>query len=153
MRPKIVDISTRIAAPLPAVWALLDDSASWPAWTPIDAHEAVRPPGEDGTGEIRIFRNGRHTVREQIVARHELHRLSYTLLAGLPLRDYRADIDLSAAAGDATDLHWHTTFVPKVPGTGWLYLRALRSATQAFVDGLAQHARMTAAATHRVDDE
>lgn len=153
MRQKVIDISARIPAPPQAVWSLLDDSASWPSWTPIDAYEMVLPPAEDGTGEVRIFRNGRHTVREQIVERRELRRLSYTLLAGLPLRDYRADIDISPATGAATELRWHTTFLPKVPGTGWIYLRALRKATQAFVDGLGQQAPKTATAVHRTDEE
>lgn len=148
MKPCVIEISARIAAPPVAVWALLDDSSSWPSWTPIDSHEPVVPAGVDGTGEIRIFRNGRRTMREQIVERQELRRLSYTLLAGLALRDYRAVIDLSPAPGDTSELRWHTSFRPKVPGSGWLYRRALRDATQSFVDGL-NEAATEAAPTRR----
>lgn len=135
-----IDIHVHIDADPGTVWALLDDSASWPSWTPIDSYEPVTPPGPDGLGEVRVFHNGRHTVREQIVERRPAARLSYTLLAGLPLRDYRADIDLDRTPDSGTDLRWHTSFRPKLAGTGWLYRRALQQATQGFVDGLAGRA-------------
>ncbi len=134
-----IDIATTVAAPPAAVWRLLADSATWPEWTPIDRHEPVRPAGPDGTGEIRIFHNGRHTVREEIVEFVPERRLTYTLLAGLALRDYRAEIDL-APAPEGSRVRWHTTFRAKVPGTGAIYLKALTTATRQFVDGLAAHA-------------
>jgi uncharacterized protein YjdB len=49
------------------VWRLLSDSASWPEWTSSDSHQAVRAGGPDGTGEIRAFRVGRHTITEETV--------------------------------------------------------------------------------------
>lgn len=143
-----IDIRTRIAADPETVWNLLDDSASWPSWTPIDTHEPVVPRGADGLGEVRVFHNGRHVVREEIVERRSESRLSYVLLAGLPLRDYRADIDLGRSAESGTDLRWHTTFRPNRPGTGWLYRFALRRATQSFVDGLAVRATRDHDAAH-----
>ena len=118
-----------------AVWALLDDSASWPQWTPINTHEPVKPAGADGLGEERRFRNGRVTVHERIVERRPMSRLTYTLLAGLAVRDYHAQIDLRPE-GEGTHIRWHTTFEAKVPGTGGLYRRALGKATRQFVDGL-----------------
>jgi uncharacterized protein YndB with AHSA1/START domain len=130
-----IDIRRTLSAPPEAVWALLDDSASWPSWTPIDEHHPVGPAGPDGTGEERRFRNGRVTVHERIVEREPGRRLVYTLLGGLALRDYRAEITL-APRGPGTDLRWHTTFRPKVPGTGGLYRRAIAKSTRDFVDGL-----------------
>ena len=135
-----IDITTKSSADPAAVWRLLADSASWPSWTPIDSHQPVSPPGPDGTGEVRAFRNGRHTVREQIVQMVPERRLSYTLLAGLALRDYRADVDLAATPSGGTEIRWHTTFRPKVPGTGRLYRTVLEKATRQFVDGLASAA-------------
>jgi len=79
-------------------------------------------------------------VREEIVERIPERRLSYTLLGGLAVRDYRADIDLEAVPTGGTRIHWHTTFKPKVPGSGWLYRRALDKATTQFTEGLAHHA-------------
>lgn len=120
-----------------AVWRLLSDSSTWPDWTPIERHTQLHPPGPDGTGEIRLFTTGRVKVREEIVLFQPCQRLSYALRGGLALRDYRADIDLHPTDGGGTRITWHTTFKPKVPGTGSIYRRALEKATGQFIDGLA----------------
>lgn len=120
------------------IYGLLADSSSWPEWTPIDSYELVEPPRPDGVGGVRVFRTGRIRVKERIVERVPDRRVSYVLLEGLAIRDYRADVDLNAVDG-GTAVRWHTTFRPKVPGMGWIYRRALLKATQAFVEGLARH--------------
>lgn len=125
-----------------AVWRLLGDSSTWPSWTPIESFELERPGDADGLGEVRVFTTGRLRVREEIVEIRTTRRLSYRLLSGLAVRDYRADVELISrpALGPAsTDIHWHTTFSAKFPGFGWLYRRAIAKATQKFVDGLAEH--------------
>jgi uncharacterized protein YndB with AHSA1/START domain len=134
-----IDIRKTTQAEPAAVWRLLDDSSSWPSWTPIESVDIERPGGADGLGEVRKFKTGRVRVREEIVERQPQRRLSYTLLAGLAVRDYRADIDLTPRP-EGTEIRWHTTFRAKVPGTGWLYRWGLAKATQQFVDGLAKHA-------------
>lgn len=53
-----IDLATTIDADIATVWKHLDNSASWPPWTPIDSHEPVAPRGEDGLGDIRKLRNG-----------------------------------------------------------------------------------------------
>lgn len=136
-----IDIRTTTSADPTAVWALLGDSATWPSWTPIETFERLRAGGPDGLGEIRLFTTGRVTVREEIVERRPERRLSYELLGGLAVRGYRADIDLTPGpGGQGTEIRWHTTFTAKLPGSGWLYHRSLRRATQQFVDGLAREA-------------
>ena len=62
-------------------------------------------------------------------------RLTYVLLSGLAVRDYRAEIHLSPSAA-GTNIRWHTTFRSKMPGLGPLYRWALGKATRQFVDGL-----------------
>jgi hypothetical protein len=84
-------------------------------------------------------------VRERIVERLPNQRLSYILLSGLAVRDYRADIDLTPE-GAGTTVRWHTTFKAKLPGLGWAYRRTLFKATRDFVDGLAQRAAQDAKA-------
>ncbi|MDQ2699742.1 MAG: SRPBCC family protein [Actinomycetota bacterium] len=115
---------------------MLDDSASWPRWTPIESYRRIEPPGVDGLGEVRSFRTGQVRVREVIVERVPGRRLAYALIEGLAVRDYRAEIDLEPSAGGC-EVRWHTTFRPRFPGTGWIYRRALTKATHSFVDGLA----------------
>jgi hypothetical protein len=95
MALKEIDVRGTTTADPEAVWQLLGDSSTWPDWTPIDEYEPERPGGADGTGEIRRFRTGRHRIREEIVERADGRRLTYALLSGLALRDYRAEIDLT----------------------------------------------------------
>lgn len=137
---QVIDVERSTPATVDAVWRLLGTSETWPAWTPIEAHRRLRQAGPDGTGEVRLFTTGRYRIREEVVERREPERLSYTLLGGLALRDYRADIDLRPAPDGGTRIHWHTEFRPKVPGSGRLYRRALERATVRFADGLARHA-------------
>jgi hypothetical protein len=139
-----IDVTATAPADSDAVWQLLGDSSTWPSWTPIDAYELERPGGTDGLGEIRRFTTGRVQVREEIVERDSERRLTYALLSGLALRDYRAEIDLTPQA-DGTAIRWHTTFKPKVPGSGWIYRRALDKITRQFVDGLVRAAGSRAA--------
>jgi len=133
-----IDIRKTTEAEPAAIWRLLGDSSTWPWWTPIESFDLERPAGTDGLGEVRAFKTGRVRVREEIVEYEAERRLSYKLLSGLAVRDYRADIDLTPRPG-GTEIHWHTTFTAKMPGTGWLYRAALTKATQRFVDGLAEH--------------
>ncbi len=137
MASQDIDIHSTTTATPAQVWRLLGDSRTWPSWTPIEAASILERAGS--VGEVRTFRTGRVTVKEEIVERHELKRLSYILLDGLAVRAYRADIDVSVE-GATTKIRWHTTFKAKVPGSGWLYRRALHKATQSFVDGLVVHA-------------
>lgn len=132
-----IDVRATTSASPDEVWRLLGDSATWPDWTPIEAAEVTGRVGE--IGEVRTFTTGRVSVREEIVERRAPERLVYVLLAGLAVRDYRAEIDVTPAGG-GSEIRWHTTFAAKVPGTGRLYRRALHKATQAFVDGLVEHA-------------
>jgi uncharacterized protein YndB with AHSA1/START domain len=136
---QIIDIHGTTEAEAAEVWRLLGDSSTWPAWTPIESVVLERPGGADGVGEIRTFTTGRYRVREEIVERQPERRLGYELLSGLPVRDYRANIDLTPRR-QGTEIHWHTTFTAKIPGSGWLYRWALAKRTQQFVDGLARHA-------------
>jgi hypothetical protein len=62
------------------------------------------------------------------------------LLSGLAIRNYRADADLEPG-GNGTRIQWHSSFDPKVPGTGWLYRRQLGSFIRRLVEGLARRAQ------------
>lgn len=145
MKRQEIDVRVRSAAPPRAVFALLRDSATWPNWSPIDTFELVRAT-DDGVGEIRIFRtkrwSGTVVNREQVLDLVPDKSYSYTTLSGLPIRDYRADVELTPD-GDGTRIRWHSTFLPKVPATG----AALRRTLAAFIDraahGLATHAATT----------
>jgi hypothetical protein len=61
------------------------------------------------------------------------------LRSGLPVRGYRADVDLEPD-GQGTAIRSRSSFDPKLPGTGWLIRRRLARITERFVRGLAAHA-------------
>lgn len=120
------------------VYALLRDGASWPEWSPLGSFSLEReaPDGGEAVGAVRVFRTGRVTSREELVELVPDRRLSYALLTGLPLRGYRADIDLDPDGEGGTNIHWHSAFAAKVPGTGWIYRLSLGRFLQRMVDGL-----------------
>ncbi|WP_215545712.1 SRPBCC family protein [Amycolatopsis sp. CA-230715] len=131
----------RTDAPPSVVYALLRDGASWPRWSPLGSFTLLKEAsdGDEGLGALRQFRTGRTTSCEEVVELVPDRRFSYALKSGLPLRGYRADVDLTAlpeAEGGGTEIHWHSTFRPKVPGTGWFFRRVLGRFLVRMVDGL-----------------
>ena len=144
-----VDATAWSAAPPAAVYALLVDGATWPTWSGHDGFVLVtRGEGDgDGVGAVRVLRRGPVRSREQIVELVPDRRLGYTLLAGLPLRDYRADVDLTPERG-GTAIRWHADFSAP-PGTGWIYRRALDRFLGQTAAGLAARAAEVAGAGPR----
>lgn len=141
MARQTVDVTASSAARPSAVYALLRDGATWPAWSPIGSFE-LEAPGRDapeGVGAIRVFRTGRVTSRERLVELVPDRRLAYELVTGLAIRDYRADVDLTARDGGdgGTEIRWHSSFTAKIPGTGWLYRRTLERFIRRCAEGLA----------------
>ncbi len=123
------------------VYALLRDGASWPRWSPLGSFELVREGKDEpeGLGAIRLFRTGGIRSYEEIVALEPGRRFGYALDHGLPLRDYVAYVDLAPVDG-GTEIHWHSSFTAKVPGTGWFYRRFLASFIGRVVAGLVEAA-------------
>jgi hypothetical protein len=138
---QVIDKIATTSADASVVFALLRDGATWPEWSPIDSFELERAAADEpeGVGAIRVFRTGRYTMREEIVELVPGRRFSYALLSGLPIRDYRVDVDLEPAR-DGTVIKWHASFASKLPGMGWLIRRRLAGVTERFVKGLAARA-------------
>jgi hypothetical protein len=129
----LIDVKVQTSADPDTVYKLLADGATWPAWSPIGSYAE-----EPGTG-YRLFTTGRITSRERVVAAKPGRRFSYVLVSGMAIREYRADIDLEPVEG-GTSIHWRSSFFPKVPGTGWLYRRALQRFIEKTARGLADYA-------------
>jgi uncharacterized protein YndB with AHSA1/START domain len=124
------------------VWALLSDRSTWPSWSPLGSHTGVSPGADgdpDGVGAVAEFVTGRTRVREEIVVREPLRRLSYRLLSGLPLRDYLAVVELTPS-GTGTHIRWSSSYRSGRPGLGWLYRIALTRVIRGMVAGLASAA-------------
>jgi hypothetical protein len=138
MREQVIDHTVKSDAEPRAVFGLLTDGSTWPEWSPIGSFELIEPGdgSPEGLGAIRLFTTGRVKSRERVVERSPDRVFSYVLESGLPLRDYRATIDLSPTA-TGTTIHWRSTFRAKVPGTGWLYRWQLGNFIGRTVEGLA----------------
>jgi hypothetical protein len=125
-------------APPGDVFALVADGARWPTCTPLGSFELEAPGtgATEGPGAIRVFKTGPVKSREQIIESTAPHRFSYVALSGLPVREYRADIDLDPV-GTGTLVHWRASFVAKIPGTGWFIRAYLARFLQRAATGIA----------------
>jgi hypothetical protein len=108
----VVEASVRAAAPRHLVWDVLADVRSWHEWGRWQSTELEREgdPPPDGVGAIR--RNVRRplTIREQVELWEPPSRFGYTLLSGVPVRDYHAVVTLTDAGDGATNIHWQSRF-------------------------------------------
>ena len=141
MRRQLIDVTTSTAAGPAAVYELLTNGGTWPDWAPIDSFEleqegAGRP---EGIGAVRVFRRGRTEGRDTIVELATDRSFGYTHVSKLPIRDYRADVDLEPD-GSGTRIRWRASFTPTVPGMGLLLRLALGRFLRQCAEGLADHA-------------
>lgn len=133
-----IDVHAASAAPPDAVWALLADATTWPTWSSFEDAVIEQPDAEggQGVGSRRRFRFGRTRSLEEIVAFEPPRHVAYVLLSGLPVRDYRGDVELTATSAGGTDIHWHSEFRTRIPGTGGLIVKRLGDFIQDLADAL-----------------
>jgi uncharacterized protein YndB with AHSA1/START domain len=124
----VVEATARSDAPRDVVWRVLADGRRWSEWGEWQTTEYEREgdPAPDGVGAIRRFTRRPVTSREEVVLFEPPSRFAYTLLSGLPLRDYRADVTLTDSGGGGTNIHWESKFDVKVPGTAFLFRPFIR---------------------------
>ena len=77
--------------------------------------------------------------REEIVEYEPPHHLAYVMLSGQPVRNYRAEVDLSPTDG-GTRITWRSSFDPLVPGTGGVMRMILSRIVAGLARRLAAHA-------------
>jgi uncharacterized protein YndB with AHSA1/START domain len=137
------EVTARSAAPPARVFALLADATSWPEWAgPLIGHgswDREGTPAPGGVGAIRRLGRAPVFAREEIVAYEPPSHHAYTIVAGNPVRNYRADVHLDAE-GTGTRITWRGTFDPLVPGTGALLNAFYRRVIGSTAQRLAAHA-------------
>jgi len=143
-----IDQSAHSSADAGTIYAMLLDRPSWPSWSALEsfAHETDGADGPNSLGAIGTFVTGKTKSREEIVELIPDRRLSYRLLSGLPLQNYRADIDLTPTES-GTDIRWHSTFNARF-GTGWAFRFGLGRFITKCVRGLAAEAAKRAPVSH-----
>jgi uncharacterized protein YndB with AHSA1/START domain len=124
-------VSRWVAAHPAAVWDVVSTHAGMFRWTPyrksILEREGANHP--NGVGAIRaLYLLGRPT-REQITAFEPPHRLRYTLLSGLPFRDYTGEVTVEPD-GSGSRLHTRIAFRTRIPGSQLFGPVAVRIATK-----------------------
>ena len=93
------------------VWELVADADSYQRWGPWSA-SGDDSPGDhsaDGAGVIRWMRYGRTTTVERVVESIPARRLAYTVVKGIPVRNYRAEVTLSPE-GAGTRVRWSASW-------------------------------------------
>ena len=102
----------RCAASPADVWPLLQDLDRW-----VSVREA--------------------DLRVQLLATDPPTRLTYQLVAGLPVREHEATVTL-VPTGGGTDIHWRQSFRPRIPFTGGFLRTRLESQSAASATRLAE---------------
>lgn len=138
---------TKIRAPRDVVWRVMTDHVRYARWGRAGrvSMERVGDPDPDGVGAIRVFHAGRSKVREEVVESEPPSRMVYVLASGLPVRDYRSEMQLSQD-GDITVLEWSSSFHARIPLTGVLFTRVMARAVDGFADGIRREAEAEVAA-------
>jgi hypothetical protein len=130
------------------VFAVIADASRYHEWTFMRRSwldEEGRPP-PDGVGALRRFGTFPVFSREEVVAFQPPRRLAYVLRSGMPVRAYRATVDLTPR-GTGTDISWRGELEP-FPGTGFLMARVVGRMLRGFATGAADRAeRQHASAT------
>ena len=119
-----------------SVWALIADANRYAQWGPWN-DGGYRPPGPGPSvdGRIQWFRYGRRTVSvEQILSIDPPNRLTYSVVDGLPVRNYRAEITLTATPAGGTAIRWAAAWDDTLMGR--LVHRKLRQVYVEIMDAL-----------------
>jgi uncharacterized protein YndB with AHSA1/START domain len=90
-----------------AVWELVSNASRYCQWGPWSASGYDSPGDEarDGAGAVRWMRYGRTTTVERVLAAEKARRLVYTVVKGIPVRNYRAEVTLRPVA-EGTHVQW-----------------------------------------------
>ena len=99
------------------VWELVSNADSYSQWGPWSAsgYENLGAQAPDGAGVIRWMRYGRTTTVEKVLASEPARRLVYTVVKGIPVRNYRAEVTLTPA-GEGTHIRWTASWDRTLPG-------------------------------------
>jgi uncharacterized protein YndB with AHSA1/START domain len=94
------------------VWSLAADANTYASWGPWnDGGYQPASGGPSRKGSVQWFRYGQRTMTvEEILEVEEPWRLVYTVVRGLPVRNYRAEVTLAPVAPKGTSVRWAATW-------------------------------------------
>jgi uncharacterized protein YndB with AHSA1/START domain len=94
------------------VWSLVSNANTYKEWGPWN-DGGYRPPsaGPSRKGSIQWFRYGRRTTSvEEILEVEEPRRVIYTVVSGLPVKNYRAEVTLTPSPLGGVSIRWAATW-------------------------------------------
>ena len=91
-----------------------DRYSEWGPWI-ASGYENLGAQAPDGAGVIRWMRYGRTTTVEKVLESERARRLVYTVVKGIPVRNYRAEVTLSPV-GEGTHIRWTASWDRTLPG-------------------------------------
>ena len=132
------------------IWALISDVTTYPRWGPWSEARYQRPGDTSprGPGAVYWLRSARRyglrplVMVEKILDVDEGRSLAYTVIGGIPVRNYRAEVTLAPDAG-GTRIRWVASWDRTLGGR--LVHRSLRKAYPQIVGDLARAAEKQAA--------
>ena len=138
------ELTVASSAPPVAVFEVLADATRWREWAgrtvTVSDWERLGDPAPGGVGAIRRLGRPPAFALEEILEYDPPHHLAYTIVRGLPVRGYHADIDLLAATDGGTAIRWAGAFEPKLPGTGALFAAILERIVHGYATSAAAEA-------------
>ena len=145
------------SAPIETVWQLLSTVDTWPTWS---RHKLARleregSPTPDGVGAIRVLgvnaAKPKKCNREEVVAFDAPTHFGYRLLSGLPVDDYRSDVELTPLPGGGTRITWESRFDTHGV-SGWSWVLAVRWVVKRWSADLAKGADRIGSEAHSGKD-
>jgi uncharacterized protein YndB with AHSA1/START domain len=123
-------------APVDAVWTLVSDANTYAKWGPWN-DGGYEPPATGPTrpGSVQWFRFGRRTRSvEKVLEVVVPSRIVYTVVRGIPVRNYRAEVTLAPIVPTGTSIRWAATWDDTLMGR--LVHRKLQTVYRQVMDAL-----------------
>ena len=114
----LVEAEGTTRAGVETVWALVSDANTYAKWGPwIDGGYDPSGNGPSQPGSIQWFQFGRRTTSvEEILEVDAPSTIVYTVLRGIPVKNYRAEITLAPNALGGTSIRWTATWDTTMAG-------------------------------------
>jgi hypothetical protein len=146
-RRRSVLVRRGTSAPAATLFRIETDGANWSQWAkPLvlqSEWEREDQPPPAGLGAIRKLGIWPMLGREEIIYEQDLRHV-YALVGGAAswARDYQGEVTFRQDPSGGTEVRWRASFVPTIPGTGWLVSAARRAMVWFFAMRLARAAEV-----------
>jgi hypothetical protein len=131
-----VQVQGEVGATADAVWAVVGDFGGL-----VEALGGAVDLDGDGIGQLRTIKFGSTAVVERLEELdHDAKRITYVILqpGPLPVRDYRATMQLAPAGDSACTLTWFSDFEPEGASEDDA-IKAVRGVYDGGIAGLQRH--------------